>query len=194
MAEKENLHLLRVAILATDGVEDSELREPRAALDRAGAKTTLFAPKAGKIQSMKHHDKADEFAVDMTLEDADPAQFDAVLLPGGALNADTLRIHPRAQQFVREMDRAGKPIAVICHAPWLLVSAGLVRGRTITSYHTIQDDIQNAGGKWQDEEVVRDKNWVSSRQPSDIPAFNRAMIELFSEKHLAAAERARKVA
>ncbi len=143
---------------------------------------------------MKHHDKVGEFAVDVTLEDADPAQFDAVLLPGGALNTDTLRVHPRAQQFVREMDRAGKPIAVICHAPWLLVSAGLVRGRTITSYHTIQDDIQNAGGKWQDAEVVRDKNWVSSRQPSDIPAFNTAIIELFSEKQLAAAERARKVA
>ncbi len=194
MPENENLHGLRVAIVATDGVEDSELREPRAALDRAGAKTTLFAPKAGKIHSMKHHDKVAEFAVDVTLEEADPAQFDAVLLPGGALNADTLRVHPRAQQFVREMDRAGKPIAIICHAPWLLVTAGLVRGRTITSYHTIQDDIQNAGGKWQDEEVVRDKNWVSSRQPSDIPAFNRAMIELFSEKQLAAAERARKVA
>src|SRR5262249_32768272 len=100
---------------------------------------------------------------------------------GGALNADSLRVQPQAQEFVRDMDLQGKPIAVICHAPWLLVSAGLVRGRTITSYHTIQDDIRNAGGKWQDQEVVRDKNWVSSRQPSDIPVFNRAMIELFSE-------------
>src|SRR6266536_2525869 len=186
------LHGLRVAILATDGVEDSELREPRQALDNAGAHTTLIAPKQGQIYSMRHHDKAEKYNVELTLDQADPGQFDAVLLPGGALNADTLRVHPRAQQFVREMDRAGKPIAIICHAPWLLVTAGLVRGRTITSYHTIQDDIQNAGGKWQDEEVVRDKNWVSSRQPSDIPAFNRAMIELFSEKQLAAAERARK--
>src|SRR5436190_3543951 len=104
------------------------------------------------------------------------------------------RIHPRAQQFVRELDRNNKPIAVICHAPWLLVSAELVRGRTITSYHTIQDDIRNAGGKWQDQEVVRDKNWVSSRQPSDIPAFSYAMIELFSEKRKAGVGRARKVA
>ncbi|PYV82542.1 MAG: protease, partial [Acidobacteria bacterium] len=96
--------------------------------------------------------------------------------------ADTLRVQSRAQEFVREMDRQGKPIAVICHAPWLLISAGLVKGRTMTSYHTIQDDVRNAGGKWQDEEVVRDRNWVSSRQPSDIPAFNQGMIELFSEK------------
>jgi protease I len=117
-----------------------------------------------------------------------------VLLPGGALNADTLRVHPRAQQFVRDMDEAGKPIAVICHAPWLLVSANLVRGRTITSYHTIQDDLRNAGAKWQDEEVVRDKNWVSSRQPSDIPAFNRAMIELFAEHRKVGSQPARRVA
>ena len=185
---------MRVAVLATDGVEDAELREPRKALDEAGARTTLFAPKSGKIQSYRHHDKADQFEVDTTLAEADPAQFDAVLLPGGALNADTLRVQPRAQEFVREMDRQGKPIAVICHAPWLLVSAGCVRGRTMTSYHTIQDDIRNAGGNWQDEEVVRDANWVSSRQPSDIPAFNRAMIQLFSEKKQAGQEKARKIA
>ena len=179
--EPNTLKGLRVAILATDGVEDAELREPQSALKQAGADVTLFAPKEGKIQSFKHHDKAGQFEVDHTLAGADAGKFDAVLLPGGALNADTLRVQPRAQEFVREMDRQGKPIAVICHAPWLLVSAGLVRGRTLTSYHTIQDDIRNAGGKWQDQEVVRDKNWVSSRQPSDIPAFNRAMIELFAE-------------
>jgi len=194
MPENRNLEGLHVAILAADGVEDSELREPRAALEKAGARTTLFAPKAGKIQSMKHHEKAGQFDVDKTLEEADPEQFDAVLVPGGALNADTLRVQTRAQQFVRAMDEPGKPIAVICHAPWLLVSADLVRGRTLTSYHTIQDDIRNAGGKWQDEEVVRDKNWVSSRQPSDIPAFSYAMIELFSEKRKAGVGRARKVA
>jgi protease I len=180
--EQNPLKGMRVAILATDGVEDSELREPGKALKRAGAEITLFAPKEGKIQSFKHFDKADEFAVNRTLAEADPNAFDAVLLPGGALNADTLRVQPRAQEFVRESDRQGKPIAVICHAPWLLISAGCVRGRTLTSYHTIQDDVRNAGGNWQDEEVVRDKNWVSSRQPSDIPAFNRAMIELFFEK------------
>lgn len=182
MADANNIQGMRVAILASDGVEDAELREPRKALEAAGARTTLFAPKAGSIQSFNHHDQADQFKVDAPLSEADPAKFDAVLLPGGALNADTLRVQPRAQEFVREMDRQGKPIAVICHAPWLLVSAACVRGRTMTSYHTIQDDIRNAGGNWQDEEVVRDRNWVSSRQPSDIPAFDSAMIKLFSEK------------
>jgi len=193
MADK-NLHGLRVAILATDGVEDAELNEPRKALDKAGAKTTLFAPKAGKIYSMNHHDKAAEYDVDESLDKARAEQFDAVLLPGGALNADTIRVHPRAQQFVRDMDEAGKPIAVICHAPWLLVSAGIVRGRTMTSYHTIQDDVRNAGAKWQDIEVLRDKNWVSSRQPSDIPAFNQAMTELFSEPRKTGSQTERRVA
>jgi protease I len=194
MAEKTSLEGMRVAILLTDGVEDAELKEPRKALDQAGAKTTLFAPKSGKIYSMNHHDKAAQYDVDETLNGARSQEFDAVLLPGGALNADALRVHPRAQQFVRDMDEAGKPIAVICHAPWLLVSANLVRGRTMTSYHTIQDDVRNAGAKWQDVEVLRDRNWVSSRQPSDIPAFNRAMIELFAEHRQAAAERTRRVA
>lgn len=188
---ERNLQGMRVAILATDGVEDAELREPRKALEEAGAKTTLFAPKSGKISSMNHQDKAAQYDVDRTLEEADAGEFDAVLLPGGALNADTLRVQPRAQQFVQQMDEAGKPLAIICHAPWLLISADLVRGRTLTSYHTIQDDVRNAGGKWQDEEVVRDRNWVTSRQPSDIPAFNRAVIELFSESRRAAADRNR---
>lgn len=190
----KSLQGMRVAILATDGVEDSELREPRKALEEAGAETVLFAPKEGTIQSFKHHDKADQFKVDKLLAEADPAQFDAVLLPGGALNADTLRVQPRAQEFVREIDRQGKPIAVICHGPWLLISAGCVRGRTMTSYHTIHDDVRNAGGNWQDEEVVRDRNWVSSRQPSDIPAFNRTMIQLFSEKRKASSHQTRRAA
>lgn len=185
---------MRVAILATDGVEDAELREPRKALEEAGAKTTLFAPKEGSVQSFKHHDKADTFKVDMSLSQADASHFDALLLPGGVLNADTLRVQPRAQEFVREMDRQGKPIAVICHAPWLLVSAGCVHGRTITSYHTIQDDLRNAGANWRDEEVIRDRNWVSSRQPSDLPAFNREMIELFSEKRKSSDDRSRRAA
>jgi protease I len=192
--ENRTLEGMRVAILAADGVEDAELREPRKALDNAGAETTLFAPKEGSIQSFKHHDKADTLKVDRTLAEADPNEFDAVLLPGGALNADTLRVQSRAQEFVREMDRLAKPIAVICHAPWLLISAGCMKGRTLTSYHTIQDDVRNAGGHWQDEEVVRDRNWVSSRQPSDIPAFNREMVELFSEKRKPSEGRTRKVA
>jgi protease I len=178
----KNLQGMRVAILANNCVEDAELKGPRKALDDAGAKTTLIAPKAGKIQSLNHSDKASQYNVDQTLDQVRADQFDAVLLPGGALNADTLRVHPRAQEFVREMNQSGKPMAFICHAPWLLVSAGLAKGRSMTSYHTIQDDIRNAGGKWQDEEVVQDKNWVSSRQPSDISAFNRSMIELFAEQ------------
>lgn len=186
MTNNRSLSGYRVAILATDGVEDAELRGPREALKNAGAQVTLIAPKRDKIQSFQHFDKKDQFNVDILLGDADPKQFDGVLLPGGALNSDTLRVQPQAQEFVREMDRAGKPIAVICHAPWLLVSAGLLKGRTLTSYHTIQDDVRNAGGKWQDEEVVHDRNWVSSRQPSDIPAFNQAMVDLFAEKKSAA--------
>ena len=188
------LNSIRVAILAMDGVERAELTEPRKALEQAGAQTTLFSPKKGKIQAVNHMDKADEIDVEATLEQADPENFDAVLLPGGAVNADHLRVQPRAQEFVRSMDRHGKPIAVICHGPWLLVSAGLVKGRRLTSYHTIQDDIRNAGGIWQDSEVVRDSNWVSSRQPSDIPMFNRAMIELFTEKKAAREEKTRKAA
>lgn len=180
MTEK-SLVGLRVAILATGGVEQSELEEPRKALEEAGARTTLIAPKAGKIQAMKHDEKSDEFQVDMTLEQANPEDFDAVLLPGGALNADALRVDSAAQEFVRYMDDSGKPIAVICHGAWLLVSSGLVEGRMLTSYHTIQDDIRNAGGQWMDKEVIRDQNWVSSRQPSDIPVFNREMINLFTE-------------
>jgi protease I len=180
MTDKQ-LNGLRVAILATDGFEEAELLEPRKALDAAGAKTTVIAPKSGKIQGMKHDEKSGKVAVDATFDNANPADFDAVLLPGGALNADALRVVRPAQQFVQEANNAHKPIAFICHAPWLLVSAGLTKGRTLTSYHTIQDDLRNAGAKWVDKEVVRDGNFVSSRQPTDIPAFNREMISLFSE-------------
>jgi protease I len=180
MADK-TLEGMRVAILATNGVEQVELTEPRKALDEAGARTTLISVKPGKIKGMQHDRLADEFDVELTLDEADPEEFDAVLLPGGALNADALRVENAAQEFVRYIDDSGKPIAVICHGPWLLVSAGLVDGRTLTSYHTIEDDIRNAGGNWMDKEVIRDQNWVSSRQPSDIPVFNREMLNLFSE-------------
>ena len=180
MSEKK-LNGFRVAMVASNGFEEAELLEPRKALDEAGAKTTVLAPKSGKIQGMKHDEKSESVKVDATLDGASANDFDAVLLPGGALNADALRVEAAAQNFVREMDRARKPVAFICHAPWLLVSAGLVKGRTLTSYHTIQDDLRNAGAKWVDKEVVRDGNFVSSRQPADIPAFNREMIALFSE-------------
>ncbi|MGD0542850.1 MAG: type 1 glutamine amidotransferase domain-containing protein [Candidatus Acidiferrales bacterium] len=178
---EQKLSQVRVGILASDGFEQAELEKPRKALEEAGAKTVVIAPKSGKIQGVNHDEKGDKVAVDISLDKANPEDFDAVLLPGGALNADFLRAEKKAQEFVRSIDQAKKPIAVICHAPWLLVSAGLVKGRTLTSYHTIQDDIRNAGGNWKDEEVIRDRNWVSSRQPADIPAFNREMISLFSE-------------
>jgi protease I len=185
MPEK-NLDGMRIAILLTDGFEQVEMTEPRKALEEAGAKTFLISPNPDKVQGFNHDAKADSFTVDVPLASANPSEFDAVLLPGGALNADALRVVPKAQEFVRTLDRSGKPIAVICHGPWLLVSARLTRGRTMTSYHTIQDDIRNAGANWVDQEVCRDRNWVCSRQPSDIPAFNREMIKLFAESKVGA--------
>ena len=173
---------VRVAILATNDFEQSEMTEPRKALDEAGASTTLIAPRPGKLQAMKHDVKADYFDVDLTLDRANANDFDAVVLPGGALNADALRVEPKAQHFVQQMDKAGKLIAVICHGAWLLVSARLTKGRTLTSYHTIQDDIGNSGGHWVDRDVVVDRNWVSSRQPSDLPAFKREMLALLVAK------------
>jgi protease I len=180
MADKQ-LSGLKVAAITTDGVEQVELLEPRKALENAGAHVLVIAPKAGKVQGFKHHDKADQIPVDLTLDQADPADFDAVLLPGGVINADALRIEKKAQEIVRQIEQRGKPIAVICHGGWLLVSAGLTRGHTMTSWPTLQDDIRNSGANWADREVIRDRNWVSSRKPDDIPAFNREMIKLFSE-------------
>lgn len=172
----------RVAILVTDDFEQVEMTEPRKALEAAGAQTKIISPKTGKVQGMNHDEKADTFTVDLPLDQANPADFDALLLPGGAVNADALRIEPKAQAFVRSMDSQDKPIAVICHAPWLLISSGLVKGRTMTSYHTIQDDLRNAGANWEDRELVQDRNWVSSRSPKDLPAFNRGMVELFANR------------
>jgi protease I len=171
---------LRVAAIVTDGFEEPELIEPRNALQRAGAHVEVISPKAGTIQAFRHLDKGRTVPVDRRLHDVRPEDYDALLLPGGALNADALRMLPDVQAFVRHFQDNGKPMAVICHAPWLLVSAGVVHGRRLTSYHTIQDDIRNAGGEWLDREVVEDGNWVTSRQPSDIPAFNQAMLELFA--------------
>jgi protease I len=185
---EQRLDQMRIAVIVTQGVEQSELTEPRKVLKQAGARTTLIAPKPGKVQGMNHDEKADQFDVDLTLDAANPDDFDAVLLPGGALNADALRVELKAQHFVRRIDRAGKPIAVICHGPWLLVSAGLTKGRTMTSYHTIQDDLRNAGATWVDREVVQDRNWVSSRQPSDLPAFTREMLALLAEANACSQE------
>ena len=171
----------RILIVATDGFEETELTEPAKALREAGARVDVLSTKGGQIQAFRHHDKSIKVDVDRTLDEATPDQYDALVLPGGALNADQLRVEPKVQSFLQAMQRAGKPMAVICHAPWELVSAGLAGGRTITSYHTIQDDIRNAGGSWQDREVVRDRHWVTSRQPSDLPAFNRELIALFAQ-------------
>ena len=177
-----SLNGTKVAILVTDDFEEVELIEPRKALEQAGASTKIVAPHTGTVQAMRHDEKSGTYPVDLTLDQANPDDFYAVLLPGGALNADALRLQPKAQAFVRRIDEQAKPIAVICHAPWLLVSAGLVGGRSMTSYATLQDDIRNAGGHWLDFEVVRDRNWVSSRSPRDIPAFNQAMIELIESR------------
>jgi protease I len=172
----------KIAILATDGYEQVELLEPKQALEVAGAQTFVLAPKTGRIQGYNNDvEKADDLTVDIPLALARPDEFDGVFLPGGCVNADTLRMVPEAQAFVRRMDEQGKPLAVICHAGWLLVSAGLVGGRTLTGYYTIRDDVRNAGGRWLDREVVRDRNWVSSRDPHDLPAFMRAIVELFAE-------------
>jgi protease I len=184
---------LTVAILVANNFEQIELTDPRDVLQAAGARTMLVSVKAGSITWMNHDEKGDTFAVDAVLADIDPQRFDALLLPGGALNADSLRMVPEAQDLVRRFDADRKPMAVICHAPWLLVSAGMVRGRTLTSYFTIQDDIKNAGGNWVDRELVRDSNMVTSRSPKDLPAFNRGMIELFAE-HRASRPEARRIA
>ena len=183
MAELDNF---RVAILATDGFEEAELTEPSKALGQAGAKVDIISLHDGQIQAFKHHDKSIQVPVDLTIDQADPSNYDALMLPGGALNADAMRASPKVLQFIRAMAQADKPMAVICHAPWELVSAGLAKGKTLTSYHTIQDDIRNAGGNWVDREVVVDGKLVTSRQPSDLPAFNREMLKLFTLRPQAA--------
>jgi protease I len=170
----------RVAVIAADSFEETELTEPVKALRDAGAQVTILSLKLGEIQGVRHDiDKTVMVKVDRTIKGAHADEFDAVHLPGGTVNADSLRMVPEVQSFLRAMQDAGKPITAICHAPWELVSSGLVRGRTLTSYHSIQDDVRNAGGLWLDREVVDDGNWVTSQQPGDLPAFNRAMIDLF---------------
>ncbi len=172
---------LRAAVLVTDDFEEKELTEPVKALRDTGAQVDIIAPHAGQIQAFVHDRPSITVAVDKTLDSADPNDYDLLVLPGGALNADKMRMQPKAQEFVRAFDQSSKPMAVICHAPWELVSAGIIRGRTLTSYSTIQDDIRNAGGTWVDREVVVDSNLVTSRKPDDIPAFNREMLRVSGE-------------
>jgi protease I len=171
---------LRVAVLATDGFEESELTEPVRALRDAGAKVDIISPKGGVIQAFRHFEKTRTVKVDRLLSEVRPESYDALMLPGGALNADALRAVPQALSFIRMISAAGKPIAAICHAPWELISAGIVKDRLLTSYPTIQDDVRNAGGFWVDREVAVDQDLVTSRQPEDIPAFNKQMIRVFA--------------
>jgi protease I len=174
------LNQLRIAIIAVDGFEEVELTEPRKALEQAGAKVDVISGSTGKIQGFHHHDKGGKIKVDRTLDEARPEEYDGIMLPGGALNADQARMIPEVREFIREINRTGKCMAVICHAPWELISAGIAGGRKLTSWPTIQDDLRNAGAEWVDREVVVDGNLVTSRGPKDLPAFNREMISLFS--------------
>ena len=171
----------RVAILATDGVEEDELTGPREALDDAGAETTLINVSDKKIKSWKLTDWGKSFSPDMTLEEADPADFDALVLPGGVMNPDKLRMKPKAVAFVKAFFNANKPVAAICHGPWLLAEANVARGRKMTSWPSIKMDLINAGARWVDQASVVDGNLVTSRKPDDIPAFNEALIELLAE-------------
>ena len=175
-----NLQGQRVAVLATDGVEQIELTGPVEAFRKAGAQVEVVAPKDGTIQSFDHHAPSDPIPVDRTLSDAKAADYDALVLPGGVINPDALRIDDRAVGFVRSFVDEDKPIAAICHGPWTLIEAGAVSGRRMTSWPSLQTDLANAGAEWVDEQVVVDGNLVTSRKPDDLPAFNEAAMELFA--------------
>ncbi len=172
----------RIAILATDGVEQVELIEPRDAVTAEGARTDIVSLSAGKLQAMNHDlEPADTFAVDRTVDEVSPDDYDALLMPGGTVNADKLRADPRVQRFVRGIVEAGKPVGAICHAPWTLIDAEVARGRTLTSYPSLWTDLRNAGATVVDEEVVTDNGLVSSRRPDDLPAFCAKVVEEFAE-------------
>lgn len=177
----------RVLIMATDGFEQSELTGPRDALNAAGIETVVASPEAGQIKGWNHTDWGDSVAVDMTLDQVDPADFDGLVLPGGQINPDKLRMDETAVDLVRGFAQAGKPVAAICHGPWLLAEAGLVRDRTVTSWPSIRTDLRNAGAEVIDKEVVIDGNIITSRNPDDIPAFSNAVIEAVNEAATAAA-------
>ena len=188
---KDTLKGKKVAILAADMVERVELEEPRKALEDAGATTDLISLKSGTIKAFDHFDPAKDIEVDRAVEEVDASEYDALMVPGGVGNPDQLRGDENAVAFVRDFFEQAKPVAAICHAPWVLVEAGVVRGRKLTSWPTLQTDIRNAGGEWVDEKVVVDQGLVTSRKPDDIPAFNAKMIEEFCEgKHAEQAQKA----
>ncbi len=170
----------KVAILATDGVEQVELTEPKKALEEAGATTQVISPKQGEIKAWKFTEWGDKIRVDKALEGAKASEYDALLLPGGVINPDNLRLEPKAVSFVKEFAAAGKPIASICHGPWMLVEAGIAKGKKLTSWPSLRTDISNAGGQWVDEPVVTDKGITTSRKPDDLPVFNERIIQQFS--------------
>jgi protease I len=170
----------RIAFLATDMVEQVELAEPWKAVEQAGGTPELISLQVGEIQAFNHYDKADKFPVDQAVDEASPDDYDALVLPGGVGNPDTLRMHDNAVQFARAFMDAGKPVAVICHGPWTLVEADVVRGRTLTSWPSVKTDIRNAGGNWVDQDVVVDDNMISSRKPDDLPAFCATFVEEFA--------------
>lgn len=188
-ARFQRLSGLAVAIVAGNGFEQAELVEPRRALDELGVTTCVVAVNRGRIQGYQHERAGDLFEVDLVLADAHPDAFDGVLVPGGVRHADMIRASREAQQFIREMDRHNNPLAVICHGPWLLISAGIVRGRSLTSWPALQADIVNAGGHWRDEPVVVDRNWVSSRNPADLAQLIEKFIGLLSVRLHAATTR-----
>jgi deglycase len=172
-----NLKGKKIAILATDGFEQAELMEPRKALEEAGAATAVISPKGGEIKGWKSKNWGESVKVDKTLENANPNEYDALVLPGGVMNPDHLRMDPAAVNFVRQFVSSGKTIAAICHGPWTLIEAGAVKGKTITSWPSLKTDLKNAGASWVDQEVATDGQFITSRKPDDIPAFNRAIIE-----------------
>jgi protease I len=178
------LHGLRVAILATDGFEQSELLEPRKALDALGADTEVVSLKDGDIRGWNHKEWGQKVSVDQEIGTADPADYDALVLPGGVTSPDALRMQPQAVNFVRSFFESGKPVAAICHGPWTIIESGSAKGYRMTSWPSLRTDITNAGGDWVDTEVAVDENLVTSRKPDDLPAFNREMIALFA-KHQA---------
>lgn len=182
--ENKKLEGKKVAILATNGFEQSELFEPKKALEEAGAEVSVVSIESGEIKGWDTDDWGKSISVDLTVDEAKPEDFDALQLPGGVINPDQLRTNEKVLSFVKAFFEAGKPVAAICHAPWTLINAEVVKGREMTSYHTIRKDLENAGANWRDQEVVTDQGLVTSRNPDDIPAFNKKMIEEIAEgKH-----------
>jgi protease I len=179
--DNNKLARLRVAILATDGFEQSELTEPRKALDEAGATTEVVSPEDDAIKGWSHKEWGRMVDVDQSLDEANPDDYDALVLPGGVMNPDALRMQPKAVAFVKAFFDAGKPVAAICHGPWTVVESGAARAHRMTSWPSFKTDIRNAGGEWVDEEVVVDENLVTSPKPDDLPAFNREMLVLFGQ-------------